>query len=137
MDRVQPCTLSSVQDEESKPKFPLFQLGKKKESDCLLRVFPNKFSSQPFLGEEIEGREVWQNGKVRVEVCNLLLQKEGLRCSAEVWDGDRNRHRNLGSLRNIRGAVIQAQEGFLSFGCRQMKFHRKKKPRGSHGNDLV
>lgn len=69
---------------------------------------------------------MWQNGKVRVEVCNLLLQQEGLRCSAEVWDGDRNRHRNLGSLRNIRGAVIQAQEGFLSFGCRQMKFHRKK-----------
>lgn len=55
--------------------------------------------------------------------CSRKVCAAVLRC---VMDGDRNRHRNLGSLRNICGAVIQAQEGFLSFGCRQMKFHRKK-----------
>lgn len=49
MDRVQPCTPSSVQDEESKPKFPLFQLEKKKKvrlpakSFLLTNSIPNHF----------------------------------------------------------------------------------------------
>lgn len=137
MDRVQPYTPSSVQDEESKPKFPLFQLGKKK-SDCLLRVFPNELDSQPFLGEEIEDREVWQNGKVRVEVCNLLLQQEGLRCSAEVCDGwGQKQAPKFGFIKEHLRGCNSGSGRIFEFWLQTDEVSQEKKPRGSHGNDLV
>lgn len=46
-------------------------------------------------------------------------------CSTTVCDG-RGEKQALKSGFIKEHSVIQAQEGFLSFGCKQMKFHREK-----------
>lgn len=81
---------------------------------------------------------MWQNGKVRVEVCNLLLQQEGLHCSAEVCDGwGQKQAPKFGFIKEHSRGCNSGSGRIFEFWLQTDEVSQEKKPRGSHGNDLV